>query len=246
MRDRRHPGVWWPGASRHRVGDEGQRTAGLQHVVHGLGHSLLVCPVEGLTEGRRPVRPWRDRGQVLGQALDPPDVQDSLFLGCAAALRKHAGVGVQARPPARTDERGGRVSTPATPHGPQHAAVPIESRSPASGRPRALHVRGAAVAIVGSRAEIDGRVIRHRTSVPRSTSTARPLRGQAAIAAAAPTTRFCGPGLNNYGVADPIQAALGAITAGPLGYLLYARRLHVTAHEERPGAPPHQPRPCAC
>jgi hypothetical protein len=27
----------------------------------------------------------------------------------------------------------------------------------------------------------------------------------AAIAATAPTTRFCAPGLNNYGVADPIQ-----------------------------------------
>lgn len=40
---------------------------------------------------------------------------------------------------------------------------------------------------------------------PRSTTTARPLRGQAAIAAMAPTTRFCAPGPNNYGVADPIQ-----------------------------------------
>ena len=35
-------------------------------------------------------------GQVLGQALDPPDVHDSLFPGGTAALRKHAGVRVQA------------------------------------------------------------------------------------------------------------------------------------------------------
>ena len=48
MRDRRHPGVWWTGPPRHRVDDECQRTAGLQHVVNGLGHSLLVGPVEGL------------------------------------------------------------------------------------------------------------------------------------------------------------------------------------------------------
>jgi hypothetical protein len=40
---------------------------------------------------------------------------------------------------------------------------------------------------------------------PRPTTTARPLRGQPAIAATAPTTRFCAPGLNNYGVTDPIQ-----------------------------------------
>jgi hypothetical protein len=37
----------------------------------------------------------RDRGQVLGQALDPLDVHDSFFLGCATALREHAGVRIQ-------------------------------------------------------------------------------------------------------------------------------------------------------
>jgi hypothetical protein len=42
-------------------------------------------------------------------------------------------------------------------------------------------------------------------SVPPSTTTARPLTGQAATAAIAPTTRFCAPRLNNYGVADSIQ-----------------------------------------
>jgi len=77
------------------VDDQCQRTAGLQHVVDRLGHVLLVGPVEGLAEGHQPVRPWRDRGQLLGQALDPPDLHDSLFLGCPAALRKHAGVRVQ-------------------------------------------------------------------------------------------------------------------------------------------------------
>jgi hypothetical protein len=69
VRDRRHPGVWWAEPPRHRVDDECQRTAWLQHVVDGLGHSLLVGPVEGLAETHQPVRPRRDRGQVSGQAL---------------------------------------------------------------------------------------------------------------------------------------------------------------------------------
>src|SRR6266581_9246523 len=62
MRDRRHPGVWWPGPPRHRVADECQRTAWLQHVADRLGHLLLVGPVEGLAEGHQPVWSWRDRG----------------------------------------------------------------------------------------------------------------------------------------------------------------------------------------
>jgi hypothetical protein len=78
------------------VDDERQRAAGFQHVVDGLGHPLLVGPVEGQAEGHQPVRPWRGRGQVLGQALDPPDIHDRFRRGCAAALRKHAGVRVQA------------------------------------------------------------------------------------------------------------------------------------------------------
>jgi hypothetical protein len=77
------------------VDDECQRTTRLQHVVNRLGHLLLFGPLEGLAEGHQPVRPWRDRGQVLGQPLDPPDVPDSFPLGCATALRKHAGVRVQ-------------------------------------------------------------------------------------------------------------------------------------------------------
>jgi hypothetical protein len=95
VRDRRHPRVWWPGPPGHRVDDQCQRTAGLQHVVDRLGRPLLVGPVEGLAEGHQPVRPRRGRGQVLGQALDPPDVHDCFFLGCAAALREHADVRVQ-------------------------------------------------------------------------------------------------------------------------------------------------------
>jgi hypothetical protein len=51
--------------------------------------------VEGLAECHQPVRPWRDRGQVLGQTLDPPDVHDCLFLGREAALREHVGIRVQ-------------------------------------------------------------------------------------------------------------------------------------------------------
>ncbi len=68
---------------------------GLQHVVDGLRHWAFVGPVERLAECHQPVRPWCDRGQVLGQTLDPPDVHDCLFLGRAAALRKHAGIRVQ-------------------------------------------------------------------------------------------------------------------------------------------------------
>src|ERR671913_604453 len=49
VRDRRHPRVWRPGPARHRVGDQCQRAARLQHVVDDLGHLLLVGPVEGLT-----------------------------------------------------------------------------------------------------------------------------------------------------------------------------------------------------
>ena len=102
-------------------------TAGLQHVADGLGHSLLVGPVEGLAEGHQPVRPRRDRGQVLGQALDPPDVHDSFFLGCATAFRKHAGVRVQTdRLPEQMSEADGKHARAAADI--QKSAVPIETR----------------------------------------------------------------------------------------------------------------------
>jgi len=65
--------------------------------------------VEGQAEGHQPVRRWRDRGQVLGYALDPPDVRDSLILRCAAALRKHLGVRVKAdRLPEQMSEPDGK------------------------------------------------------------------------------------------------------------------------------------------
>ena len=115
------------GAARHRMDDQCQRTAGLQHVADGLGHLLLVGPVEGLAERHQPVRPWRDRGQVLGQALDPPDVHDSLFLGCAATLRKHASVRVQAdRLIEQMSEADGKHARTAA--GIQKPAVPIQTR----------------------------------------------------------------------------------------------------------------------
>ena len=107
--------------------DECQRTAGLQHVVDRLGHLLLVCPVEGLPEGHQPVRPWRDRGQVFGQALGPPDVHDSVFLGCATALRKHAGVRVQThRLREQMSEADGKHARAAADI--QKPALPVESR----------------------------------------------------------------------------------------------------------------------
>jgi hypothetical protein len=127
MRDRGHPGAWWPEPPRHRVDDKCQRTVGLQHVVDGLGHWLLVGPVEGLAEGHQPVRPWRDRGQVLGQTLHPPDVHYFLFPGCATALRKHAGVRVQAdRAGEQMSEADGKHARAAA--GIQKLAVPIETR----------------------------------------------------------------------------------------------------------------------
>jgi hypothetical protein len=74
-----------------------------------------------------PVRPWRDRGEVLGQALDPPDVHDSFFLGCATALRKHAGVRVQTgRLREQMSEADGKHARAAA--GIQKPAVPIETR----------------------------------------------------------------------------------------------------------------------
>jgi hypothetical protein len=109
------------------VDDEYQRTAGLQHVVDGLGHSLLLGPVEGLAEGHQPVRPGRDRGQVLGQALDPPDVHDPSFLGCTTAFRKHAGVRVQTdRLPEQRSEADGKHARAAADI--QKPAVPIQAR----------------------------------------------------------------------------------------------------------------------
>jgi hypothetical protein len=115
------------GAPRDRVDDEGQRTAGLQHVVNRLGHVLLVGPVEGLAEGHQPVRPGRDRGQVFGQALNPPDVHHSLLLGGATALRQHAGIRVQAdRLGEQRGEADGEHARAAT--AVQKPAVPVQTR----------------------------------------------------------------------------------------------------------------------
>jgi hypothetical protein len=127
VRDRRHARVCRPGPPRHRVDDECQRTAGLQHVVDRLGHLLLVGPVEGLAEGHQPVWSWRGRRQVLGQALNPPDVHDSFFLGCATALRKHAGVRVQTHrlreQVSEADSQHARAASDI-----QEPAVPVETR----------------------------------------------------------------------------------------------------------------------
>jgi len=109
------------------VDDQCQRTAGLQHVVDRLGHPLLVGPVEGLAEGHQPVRPWRDRGQVLGQALDPPDVHDSFLRGSATALREHAGVRVQThRPREQMSEADGKHARAAADI--QKPPVPVQTR----------------------------------------------------------------------------------------------------------------------
>jgi hypothetical protein len=83
--------------------------------------------VEGLAECHQPVRPWRGRGQVLGQALDPPDVHDCFFRGCAAALRKHAGVRIQTdRLPEQMSQADGQHARAAA--GIQKPAVPIQAR----------------------------------------------------------------------------------------------------------------------
>jgi len=60
---------------------------------------------------------------------------------------------------------------------------------------------------VGSRAEIDGRVIRHRTSIPRSTTTARPA--------------ACSFGLSDI---DDLDAAITAISAAlrPRGCFVFS------------------------
>jgi hypothetical protein len=88
---------------------------------------LLVGPAEGLAEGHQLVWPWRDRGQVLGQALNPPDVRDPLLLGDTAALRKHVGVGVQAdRPLKQMSEAGGKHARTAASI--QQPAGPVETQ----------------------------------------------------------------------------------------------------------------------
>jgi hypothetical protein len=143
----------------------------------------------------------RARRQVLGQALDPPDFQNSLF---SAARQPSASMPASGSSPTACANTGARrtVSTP----GPQPTSGGRPSHpdlSAASERLRAP-VRGrAAVAIVGSRAAVDGRVIRHRTSLPRSTATARPLR-PGSRRCDSPAIRFCAPELNNYG-AGPLQ-----------------------------------------
>jgi len=82
--------------------------------------------VEGLAEGHQPVRPRRGRGQVLGQALDPPDVRDLSFPGGATALRKHAGVRVQAhRLREQVSEADGKHARAAA--GVQKPAVPVQT-----------------------------------------------------------------------------------------------------------------------
>ena len=80
-----------------------------------------------MAEGHQLVRPPRDSGQVLGQALDPPDAHDSLFPGGTAALRKHAGVRVQAdrllKEMGETDGKHARTAA-----GVQQPAGPVETR----------------------------------------------------------------------------------------------------------------------
>ena len=135
--------------------DQCQRTPGLQHVVDGLRHQAFVGPVERLAECHQPGRPGRDRGQILGQTLDPPDVRDCLFLGRPAALRKHAGIWVQ------TGRLLEQVSKADSEHAwaaadVQEPAAPVQTRLLRQDGLKLRRVRRAAVAIVGSGAEVDG------------------------------------------------------------------------------------------
>lgn len=65
------------------------------------------------------------------------------------------------------------------------------------------------------------------------------LKRQAAIAAIAPTTRLCAPGLNNYGVADPIQIGGTVRVTCPAipATLCNGLRLRGTAPGRAPGSP---------
>jgi hypothetical protein len=66
---------------------------------------------------------------ILSDREHPPDVHDSFFPGCAAALRKHAGVRVQTdRLREQMSEADGQHARAAA--GIQKPAVPIETRLP--------------------------------------------------------------------------------------------------------------------
>ena len=68
-----------------------------------------------------------DSGQVLGQALDPPDVRDFLFPGRATALREHVGIRVQAdRLREQMSEADSKHAGAAA--GIQKPAVPVQAR----------------------------------------------------------------------------------------------------------------------
>jgi hypothetical protein len=82
------------------VDDQGQgaawrQHAWRQHVVHGLGDTGFVRPVEGLTEGHHSVRPRCRPREVLGHGLDPADVRDAPFVGGSATFGEHRRVGVE-------------------------------------------------------------------------------------------------------------------------------------------------------
>ena len=73
-----------------------QRPTWLQHVVHRLGNTGFVRPVERQAEGNYSVLSRCRPRELLGESLDPADVGHALFARGPATFSEHCWIGIEA------------------------------------------------------------------------------------------------------------------------------------------------------
>ena len=92
-------GTWRARPTLHGVHDEGQHSAGLEHVVNHLGDRQLVGPVERLSERHQPERPrGAASGRSSARALTQRMLRQTQLSSNSPTLSQHVHVRVETDP----------------------------------------------------------------------------------------------------------------------------------------------------